>query len=107
MRGHPRKAELLPEAQELRAQGLTYREIGERLGVASSQAIHAWFSDPDLAKQRARRKRYAGACVDCGTAKSGPALARAYECSTTAIYCRLRKAGAAMRPAGGRRGSAA
>lgn len=63
MRGYPRKAELLPKAQELRAQGLTVREIAARLGVARSTAA-AWLTDPEGKKLRARRPRRT--CPDCG-----------------------------------------
>ncbi len=79
MRGYPRKAELLPKAQELRAQGLTYREIAERPRGGPDHGEY-WLTDPDLAKQRARRERYAGACVDCGTATNGSAGHGATRC---------------------------
>lgn len=69
-RGVARRAELAPEARRLRAEGLTFREIGERLGVGLRTA-HEWCSDPDRAKYRARRQRYAGTCVDCGARTDG------------------------------------
>lgn len=62
--------ELVAGAARLRAEGLTAREIGERLGVSRSTA-EAWLSDPDGARARARKASYAATCVDCGTLTSG------------------------------------
>lgn len=64
------RAEKVAEAQRLRAEGLKLREIAERMG-ASVQTVGAWISDPDLSKQRQRRQRYAGRCVDCGKPTDG------------------------------------
>lgn len=64
------RAEKVAQAQRLRADGLKLREIGERMGVPLKTAS-AWLSDPDLSKQRARRERYAGRCVDCGNPTDG------------------------------------
>ncbi len=70
MRGVSRKAELFPRAQELRAQGLLYREIADALNQ-KLQTVHTWFADPDLARQKARRERYAGVCERCGATTVG------------------------------------
>jgi transcriptional regulator with XRE-family HTH domain len=69
-KGVSRKAELAPKARELRAEGLKYREIAERLGVAPS-TVDSWVNDPDLSKAAARRARYADACRDCGAPTDG------------------------------------
>lgn len=69
-RGLNRKAELLPRARELRNQGLVYREIASELGLATS-TVAAWFGDPSLEKQYARRARYSRPCIDCGKPTDG------------------------------------
>jgi hypothetical protein len=74
------------EATRLRAQGLTYREIGERLGVAL-QTAHEWVTDPDLSRHRARRARYGGTCEKCGNptdGSRGPAAAPSRLCKSCA-----------------------
>lgn len=71
MRGVTCKSpESIARARALRAEGLTFREIGERLGV-SLRTAHDWLDDPDGAKLRARKDSYAGTCVDCGSPTSG------------------------------------
>lgn len=79
-----RTPELVAEAQRLRAGGLKWREIGERLGV-SLKAAHEWATDPDGSLRDARKARYRGKCVDCGGPTDGsdpraPSL-RCRECS--------------------------
>lgn len=64
------RAEKATKAQELRAQGLTYREIGEQMGFAI-QTVHAWLSDPDRSREVARKRSYGGTCADCGGATDG------------------------------------
>ena len=64
------RADRVREAQLLRAEGGSYQEISEHLGVAPS-TVNNYLTDPDLSKQRARRRRYSGACVDCGAATDG------------------------------------
>jgi hypothetical protein len=64
------RAERVREAQRLRAEGLLLREIAERMNAAIS-TVHAWLSDPDLSKQRARFASYAGTCIDCGAPTCG------------------------------------
>lgn len=86
MRGHPTKTpERVAEAQRLRAQGLTWREVGERLDVPT-QTAHGWVSDPDGAKMRARRDSYRGTCIDCEARTDGSngrdgAPERCHECT--------------------------
>lgn len=63
-------ASLREQAAILRAEGLTHREIGERMGVPLTTAAN-WILDPDLSKQRARRVRYAGTCERCGNPTDG------------------------------------
>lgn len=63
--------EKVAEARRLRDdEGLMFREIAERMGVAV-QTVDSWLNDPDLAKQRARRKRYVVACSECGGPTDG------------------------------------
>ena len=64
------RAENVALAQELRAQGLRHREIAERFDVSITTA-HSWLSDPDLAKQRARKASYSTPCPECGKLASG------------------------------------
>lgn len=61
---------LAREAIRLRASGMTAAQIGERLGVSRSYAA-TLYGDPDGAKARARKDRYAGSCVVCGKATNG------------------------------------
>lgn len=66
MRGTSVKTpERVAQAQQMRADGLTLREIGERLGVALNTAS-SWLSDPDGARLKARKRSYARTCLDCG-----------------------------------------
>lgn len=68
----PVRAESVAEAQRLHAQGMKTREIAAVMG-SKKQTVQAWLSDPDLAKQRARRERYAGICEKCGAKTDGSA----------------------------------
>ena len=58
-----------PLVAQLRAEGLTFREIGERLGIHLKTAFE-WFHDPTGAKGYRRRRRWdeerMTPCVDCG-----------------------------------------
>ncbi len=62
--------ERLALARELREDGLTFREIGELLGVAT-QTVDTWLKDPDGNISRARKDSYRGTCVGCGVATDG------------------------------------
>jgi transposase len=64
------RAEKVAEAQRLQARGLLQREIAARMGV-SFKTVNAWLNDPDLSRQRERRKRYQGTCKHCGAATDG------------------------------------
>ena len=78
-RGVSLKAKLAPEARRLWAEGWKQREICELLRVPRA-TVGAWLSDPDLEKQKARERRYAGICEGCGnptTGCNGPGLAPA------------------------------
>lgn len=64
------REEIAPRIVALRAEGLTWREIGERVGLALS-TVQQYGTDPDGTRARARKAKYAGTCVDCGTATHG------------------------------------
>lgn len=63
-------AERRAEAARLRAEGLLWREVADRLGVAIPTA-HAYVADPDGSKSAARKRSYAAACERCGGATDG------------------------------------
>ena len=54
----------------MRRCGLTYRVIGERLGVPLS-TVAAWVRDPERSAERERKRRYAGSCHKCGKPTDG------------------------------------
>ncbi len=62
--------ERVAEAQRLRADGLTWRAIGERLGV-SYKTAHGWVNDPDGSRLAARKETYRRTCEDCGASIGG------------------------------------
>jgi hypothetical protein len=65
-----RTPERVAEAQRLRAEGLTWREVGARLGV-SLKTAHEWATDPDGAIRDARKASYQGVCEECGGPTNG------------------------------------
>lgn len=64
------RADRAREARELRDRGLLLREIGERMGAATS-TVDGWLNDPDGARLQARKDSYAGVCVRCGAPTDG------------------------------------
>lgn len=64
------RAERLAQITALRRDGLTNRQIAAQLGVTMS-AIRNIINDPDGSKQKARRARYQGTCIDCGGVTDG------------------------------------
>jgi transposase len=78
------RAEKVERAQALRADGKLLREIAEEMGVAI-QTVFTWLDDPDLSKQRARRERYKGRCVDCGKPTDG---SNGYAAPERCLSCR-------------------
>jgi hypothetical protein len=58
-----------PRIVALRAEGLTWREIGERVGLALS-TVADYGTDPDGSRARARKAKQAGGCADCGASTS-------------------------------------
>lgn len=82
------RAEKVARAQALRAEGLTFREIGERMGAAI-QTVDSWLNDPDGSRLAARKASYRGTCVDCGAPTNGndgraKAAARCVPCAARA-----------------------
>jgi transposase len=65
------RVEKARRAAELRREGLTYREIGERMGGAKQSTVHAWLDDPDGSKLKARKRGYDGTCRVCGGRTNG------------------------------------
>lgn len=64
------RAERLAQIRALQAEGLTHRQIGERIGLTES-GVRNILNDPDGSKQKARRVRYQGVCEICGSPTSG------------------------------------
>lgn len=64
-----RTPERVQLAQELRADGLRWREVADALGCSLS-AAQEWAQDSDGYKREARKAKYRGLCVDCGLATS-------------------------------------
>jgi hypothetical protein len=61
-----KRERLYPEIKRLReAEGLMWREIAERIGLAL-QTVQDYYSDPDGSKVAARKAKTDGACLDCG-----------------------------------------
>lgn len=60
------RAERAEEAAALRAQGLLYREIAERMGVSLS-LVQDLVTDPAGDKVRLRKLKRSRPCLDCGT----------------------------------------
>lgn len=72
MRGvNNRTPERVAEAQRLRAEGLTYRQIADSLGDISLKTVAEWLTDPDRARAKARREGYQGECIVCGATTCG------------------------------------
>lgn len=84
MNAQPSRRERLETILPLRAQGLTYRQIGERLGL-KTRTVANLVNDPDGSKARAIKARHAGQCADCGYPTSG-ANGRA-KAPTRCLYC--------------------
>lgn len=66
----PSRLALAREAARLRGEGMLFREIAERFGISISY-VQALVSDPDGAKDRARKASYGGTCEDCGGPTDG------------------------------------
>jgi hypothetical protein len=60
----PRAAKVEEALRLISVERLTKAQVAERFGMKAS-ALRNLLSDPDGSKQRERRKRYQGRCVDC------------------------------------------
>lgn len=63
------REEMHARIMALRAEGLMWREIGERFGLALS-TVQGYATDPDGTAARARKAKLAGTCADCGASRS-------------------------------------
>jgi len=63
------RSEWAADALELNAQGMNGVQVAERLGISRSFA-YSLLSDPDGTRERERKRRYYGECVDCGAPTS-------------------------------------
>lgn len=75
-----RREQLYPEIKRLReVEGLMWREIGERLGLAKT-TVQDYYSDPDNSKHMERHRRWQkndfATCPVCGGQMTGNALRR-------------------------------
>lgn len=71
MRGVTVKSpENVARAQQMRRDGRRYKDIAAEFGINTRTAFE-WVNDPDGAKLAARKRSYAGVCIDCGTSTSG------------------------------------
>lgn len=66
----PTRAQRLEQIRELKARGLTSRQIAAEVGVAVN-TVRDYLSDPTGAKARARKASYAGVCIECGGPTNG------------------------------------
>jgi hypothetical protein len=95
------REERIAQAAPLKAQGLTYREIAERLGV-SLQTVKRCFSDrsyeTDRRLSREAKRRRTGICEDCGavTRYTG----HGQDVSPHCVPCGKRRGGLAQRGRG-------
>lgn len=64
------RLELAEKVAELRARGLTYREVAAELGISRSYASEL-AADPDGLRAAARKDSYAGVCEECGARTDG------------------------------------
>lgn len=67
--------------QELRAAGHGEAEIRAALGGISRSYYRALISDPDGSKEKLRKERYKGTCVDCGAVTTYGAPTRCVPCA--------------------------
>lgn len=58
------------EVKSLYDSGMTGTAIAERLGVGHS-FVYSLLNDPDGARERERKSRYQGVCIDCGGPTNG------------------------------------
>lgn len=81
------RAERAAEAQRLRAEGLKYREVAERMGISISYAGELCH-DPEGHKIKARKESYRRPCVDCGVLLHGSSGFNGKKAPTRCNACR-------------------
>jgi AcrR family transcriptional regulator len=64
------RAERVAEVFRLREAKMTFRDIAEAMGM-NEKTLRNYYSDPDGAKQAARRESYRGRCRQCGRPTDG------------------------------------
>lgn len=78
------REEKVAKARILRASGLKLREIAAEMGGVAISTVDTWLNDPDLSRQRERRKTYGKDCIDCGKRTDGSngydSPERCYDC---------------------------
>jgi transcriptional regulator with XRE-family HTH domain len=78
------------EAAALRAKGWPLGDIAMRMGISRSYAA-GLLSDPDGSKDKKRKEKYAGVCVDCGGRTFGDSHTPALRCMACSIEWRRRE----------------
>lgn len=58
------RLESVREAQRLRADGMSVREVAKSMGVARG-TVYGYLEDPDGSKMAARKRKYRGVCQSC------------------------------------------
>lgn len=92
-----KREEKIAEARRLRAEGMTYREIADRLGVVNS-TVCKWLADPEKRREQIRRdnrrrrhkKRQwmtAEPCPECG----GQKTRRAAGSDSLCVWCERKR----------------
>jgi hypothetical protein len=68
--GDTHRLNLARRCRRMRDAGATYREVARRVGISRSYAS-SLCRDPTGEQDRARKDRYSGTCLDCGSPTDG------------------------------------